>query len=383
MNELIFRDLSSKLKDRIQNSNKILLLYGARQVGKTTLINHILENYPGRILKADGDQQDFVDVLSSRDLLKLKQLVSGYDLLFIDEAQRIKNIGINIKILHDQIPDLKIIATGSSSFELASKVAEPLTGRAWTYTLYPISVSELRHSHNPFELNRRLDEFLQFGMYPEALSIPNSADKEEFLTNLSYSYLYKDILDLGGIKHSDKIRDLLRLLAFQTGSLISYSELGQNLGMSTETVQRYIDLLEKSFVLFRLTGFSKNLRKEIVKSPKIYFNDLGIRNAVLENFNPPNKRPDLGGLWENFLLLERIKLLSNGQHRANRFFWRTYTGAEIDYIEESGGILKGYEFKWKNKHVKAPATWLKTYTEATFQYINRENYLDFVLSVEN
>ena len=380
MHDLISRELSSKLLERLADSKKILVLYGARQVGKTTLVNHLLKEFQGRVLKVDGDQKDYADTLSSRNLAKLKRLVSGYDLLFIDEAQRIPDIGINLKIFHDQIPDLRVIATGSSSFELANQVAEPLTGRTWTYTLYPISVSEWRNTHNLFELDQRLDEFLQFGMYPEVFSIPNAADKAEYLTGLSHSYLYKDILDLGGIKHADKIRDLLRLLAFQTGSLISYSELGRSLGMSTETVQRYIDLLEKSFVVFRLTGYSRNLRKEIVKNPKIYFVDLGIRNAIMENFHSPDKRPDRGGLWENFLLVERIKSQANRQERANRFFWRTYTGAELDYVEESGGTLRGFEFKWGTKAVKAPATWLDTYSEATFQHINRENYLEFILS---
>lgn len=380
MTNLIPRELSKKLADRLQHSDKILVLYGARQVGKTTLINGMLENYKGLVLRVDADQQIFTDILSSRDLTKLKRLVSSFDLLFIDEAQRIPDIGINLKILHDQIPELRIVATGSSSFELANKVSEPLTGRTWTYALYPISLSEWRSTHNLFELDQRLEEFLQFGMYPEVFSLPNASDKAEYLTLMSHTYLYKEVLELGGIRrHSDKIRDLLRLLAFQTGSLISYSELGRSLGMSTETVQRYIDLLEKSFVLFRLSGYSRNLRKEIVKNPKIYFMDLGMRNAVIDNFNPPDKRPDRGALWENFLLLERMKSQSNRQHRANRFFWRTYTGAELDYVEESGGELNGFEFKWGTKVGKAPATWLETYPEVSFQTVNRENYLDFVL----
>ncbi len=382
MATLITRTLSPKLVERLQQSDKILLLYGARQVGKTTLVNQILEHFEGRILKTDGDQQDYVDVLSSRDLRKLQELVSGYDLLFIDEAQRIPNIGINLKILNDHIPKLKIIATGSSSLELANQVSEPLTGRVWTFTLFPIAVSELNSSQNRFELDRRLEEFLRFGMYPELFSIPNGDEKAIYLTTLSRSYLYMDILELGGIKHAGKIQDLLRLLAFQVGSLVSFSELGRQLGISTETVQRYVDLLEKSFVLFQLKGFSRNLRKELVKSPKIYFNDLGVRNAILENFNPLKKRSDVGALWENFLIIERRKVLSNHQLRANTFFWRTYTGAEIDYIEEHGGRLNGFEFKWSNKNVKAPSTWLNTYTEATFQYFNRDNYLDFILAEE-
>ena len=211
----------------------------------------------------------------------------------------------------------------------------------------------------------------------------NASEKEEYLAQLSRSYLYKDILDLSGIRYGNKLRDLLRLLAYQTGSLVSFSELGRSLGLTTDTVQRYVDLLEQSFVVFRLTGFSRNLRKEIVKNPKVYFYDLGIRNAVLENFNPPDKRQDRGGLWENFLLLERIKAQSYRQQRPNRFFWRTYTGAEIDYVEESGGNLRGYAFKGQARRAKAPATWSDTYPQAVFASVHRENYLDFILAEDN
>lgn len=379
ISSLIPRDLTEILSERLRTSRKILILYGARQVGKTTLVNQLLETYEGKVLRVDADQQMYLDILSSRDRSRLERLVSGYDLLFVDEAQRIPDIGINLKILHDQFPQLQVIATGSSSFELANRVSEPLTGRTWTYNLFPIAVSEWRHSHNLFELDARLTEFLQFGMYPEVFALPNAADKTEYLMNLTRAYLYKDILDLEDIKHADKIRDLLRLLAYQTGSLVSFNELGNNLGLSTQTVQRYVDLLEKAFVLFRLSGYSRNLRKEIVKNPKIYFTDLGVRNAVLENFNPPDKRPDKGALWENFLLLERMKTMTYHRQFANRFFWRTYTGAELDYVEESGGKLSGFEFKWSKKNGKAPATWLQTYPEAGYQCINRENYLDFLL----
>jgi predicted AAA+ superfamily ATPase len=330
------------------------------------------------LLRVDADQGMYVDVLSSRDRGRMERLVSGYDLVFIDEAQRIPDIGINLKILHDQFTDLQVIATGSSSFELGNRISEPLTGRTWTYNLFPIAVSEWRHSHNLFELDVRLEEFLQFGMYPEVFSLRNAADKMEYLMNLSRAYLYKDVLELEDIRHAGKIKDLLRLLAYQTGSLVSFSELATNLGLSTPTVQRYVDLLEKAFVIFRLTGYSRNLRKEIVKNPKIYFLDLGVRNAVLENFNPPEKRQDIGALWENFLLLERMKTMTYQRRFANRFFWRTYTGAELDYVEESSGELAGYEFKWGRKTGKVPATWLDTYREASYQCVNRENYLEFL-----
>lgn len=376
---LIQRDLTTIITDRLHRSRKILIIYGARQVGKTTLVNQLLENYPAKVLRVDADQGMYIDVLSSRDRSRLERLVSGYGLVFIDEAQRIPDIGINLKILHDQFPGLQVIATGSSSFELANRVSEPLTGRAWTYNLFPIAVSEWRHTHNLFELDMRLEEFLQFGMYPEVFSLSNAADKTEYLMNLTRAYLYRDVLELEDIKYAGKIKDLLRLLAYQTGSLISFSELGSNLGLSTPTVQRYVDLLEKAFVIFRLTGYSRNLRKEIVKNPKIYFLDLGVRNAILENFNPPEKRPDKGALWENFLLLERMKTMAYQRQFANRFFWRTYTGAELDYVEEAGGHLAGFEFKWGKKTGKAPATWLDTYREAGYQRINRENYLEFLL----
>lgn len=373
------RKISDLIAERLHNSDKIVIIYGPRQVGKTTLVNRILESYEGKVLRIDADQQSFSDILSSQDLGKMRMLVEGYDLMFIDEAQRIPNVGINLKILHDNLPELKIIATGSSSFELANKITEPLTGRTWTYNLYPIAFSEWSDLTNPIQLDQRLDEFLQFGMYPEIFSFPNSNEKREYLMNVSRAYLYKDILDLGGIRHADKIKDLLRLLAYQMGSLVSFNEISKSLKMSVETVQNYVDLLEKTFVIFRLRGFSRNLRKEIIKNHKIYFVDLGIRNAIIENFLPPDQRPDKGAMWENFLIQERMKTMIYQRQYANRYFWRTYTGAELDYVEESDGKLHGYEFKWGKKGAKAPKTWLATYSEADFQFVNRENYLEFLL----
>lgn len=376
---MIARLLEKQILGRLNSSDKIIILYGSRQVGKTTLIRQILKKAPYKTLSINADRREYAEVLSSRDFGKLQRLVKGYELLFIDEAQRIEDIGINLKILHDELPNLKIIATGSSSFELANITKEPLTGRTWTFTLYPVSLSELSLTHNRFELEQRLDDHLIFGMYPEVFSFSSTEDKVIYLKELSSSYLYKDILELADIRNPKAIYDLLRLLAYQTGSTVSLNELGRQLEMSKDTVARYIDLLEKAFVLFRLSGFSHNLRKEIVKMDKIFFCDLGIRNAVIENFNELNRRSDTGQLWENFLIIERIKAMSYRKQFANRYFWRTYTGAELDYVEERGGQLNGYEFKWAKKAAKAPKTWLEAYPGAGFQSINRENYLEFLL----
>jgi len=323
-------------------------------------------------------KKKYIDVLSSRDSQAMKMLVAGYDLLFIDEAQRIPDVGINLKILHDHFPKLKIIATGSSSFDLANKIQEPLTGRTWTYNLMPISFYELAKLYNPFTLNDRLEEFLVYGSYPELFSIDNGQDKYLYLKQLTTSYLYKDVLEISSIKHSAKIHDLLRLLAFQVGSQVSMLELGRSLHMGKETVESYIDLLEKSFVLFRLSGFSRNLRKEVTKMDKIYFYDLGIRNSIIENLNPLRYRDDYGKLWENFLIIERKKYQSYTFQMSSSYFWRTYTGAELDYVEETSGNLYGYEFKYGKKVKKVPKGWQDTYPKALFKCINQQNYLDFI-----
>lgn len=376
---MIPRTIEKQIVERIKNSDKIIILYGARQVGKTTLIKLLLKTHFNKILEINADQKKFQDVLSSTDLNQLKRLVSGYNLLFIDEAQRIPNIGLNLKILHDNIPNLKIIATGSSSFELANKVSEPLTGRTWTFTLFPISILELNELNNPFEIDEKIPEFLTFGMYPEIFSYGNDLDKMDYLKELINSFLYKDLLELSQIKNSGKIYDLLRLLAFQIGSTVSYNELGKKLGLSTDTVISYIDLLEKVFIIYRLPGFSKNLRKEITKNKKVYFYDVGVRNALIEDYTLPEKRSDIGHLWENFIITERIKKNNYVRAHLNSFFWRTYTGAELDYLEQGGGQLSGVEIKWGNKTVKAPKSWIENYKGADFKTVNSKNYQDFVL----
>lgn len=356
---------------------KIMIIYGARQVGKTTLVNRVLSKTGYKTLYLNGDDRDDMARISSRNTTKLAKMVQGYDLLFIDEAQKVTDIGTNLKILYDRCKPLKIIVTGSSALELANQVQESLAGRAHKYLLYPIAMAELAVHYTPVELEKQLESYLLYGMYPDIFQENTIEDKKLYLKHLLESYLYKDVLELENIKYSKKIRDLLELLAWQIGSEISYSELGQKLGLSHHTVIHYIDLLEQAFVIQTLRGFSKNLRKEITKKPKIYFHDLGIRNALINNFASLNKRNDTGALWENFLFMERSKRNHYGKFICTQNFWRTYTGAELDYIEGYDGTFYGYAFKW-HKTARPPKLWLEQYSTHC-QTITQENFLEFVL----
>ncbi len=382
---MITRLLEDTLTQRLTKSNKILILYGARQVGKTTLARQILKKASGNILEINADRQPYAAVLSSRNLEQLKGLVSGYDVIFIDEAQRIPDIGINLKILHDEMPDLKIMVTGSSSLDLANRIKEPLTGRIWTNKLYPISITEWKNyaSLNDFELRMKLEEWMRFGSYPEVLLFENHNDKRQYLAELTAAYLYKDILALANIRYPEKLRQLLKLLAFQIGNLVSIHELAISLQVNRDTIINYIDLLEKAFVIFKLSGFNRNLRKEVTSMDKIYFYDLGVRNALIENYNILSTRNDIGQLWENFLLSERMKKMAYEKAFANRYFWRTHSGAELDYVEEKDDQLFGFKFKWKTKKVRPPKTWLETYDNASFQVINPENFMAFLDVIPN
>jgi len=374
----ITRTLEKVVREWLDSPVRILILYGPRQAGKTTLIRTALSGYAGKVVSLNADEYPVREALSQGDLAKLSALVQGRDLLFIDEAQRVPDIGLNLKILHDGMPNLRIIATGSSSFELAQKTGEPLTGRTRSMTLLPLGVAEWASTLTPFELSRKREEFMIFGMYPGLIGFSDSAEKADVLAELANNYLYKDILSLGGIRNERKIRDLVRLLAFQTGSEVSFTELGTTLGMSKDTVIRYVDLLEKAFILFRSQGFSANLRNEITKKDKIFFYDTGLRNAVIDNFKPLAQRDDSGRLWENFLVAERRKLHLHTRTRVDSRFWRTHAGSEIDLIEESGGNITAWEIKSGHKSARVPPAWAAAYPDAPFHVINEDNWIPFL-----
>lgn len=360
--------------------NKVLVIFGPRQAGKTTLLKNFLENSGLKYKLDSGDNIKTQNLLSSQDFDLLKEYVSGYELLAIDEAQKIPNIGVNLKILLDHVPNIKIIVTGSSSFELAGQVGEPLTGRKTTIILYPVSQLELLNLYNEHELKDKISEWLIFGGYPEIISAIDKSSKIRLLDELVYSYLLKDVLEFERVKNYKKLLDLLRLLSFQVGNEVSLSELGRQLGIDYKTVDRYIDLLEKAFVIYNLRGFSRNLRKEITKKSKYYFYDNGIRNAIISNFNSIEQRNDIDVLWENFIFMERCKKRSYGAIPANAYFWRTWEGQEVDLIEEREGKLFAYEFKWnEDRVVKTPRKWTETYPDSIFSVINKKNYLEFVI----
>lgn len=375
---IITRTLQTKLKKEITEGSKVILLFGARQVGKTTLVQQLLADTPYRALQINADELRYINVLSSRDLRQLRDLTGGYDLIFIDEAQRIPEIGINLKLMADNMPDLRIIVTGSSSLHLASKTREPLTGRAWSHTLYPIALCELAQHYNRFELADMLPERMIYGSYPDIFSMAGRELKRDYLQNLTSSYLYKDILEIGNIRYSSKLRDLLKLLAFQIGQEVSLNELGGQLGMSKDTVASYIDLLEQSYVIFRLGGFSRNLRKEVSKRDKIYFWDVGVRNTIIGNLKPLSERDDFGHLWENLMISERRKWLAYQGLLGDVYFWRTYDGAEINLVEERDGKLFAFEYKGGQKQMKPPKSFMNGYPEAMFAVITPQNFLAHV-----
>ena len=358
--------------------NKAVVIYGPRRCGKTTLLNKFLETTDQKYLFVSGEDIDVSEYLSSQSIIKLKNFVGGNKLLVIDEAQKIKNIGANLKLIVDHIPGVSIIATGSSAFDLAQNIGEPLTGRKYTLKLFPLAQLEIAQIEAPHETAANLENRLIFGSYPEVILAKGNNDRERYLKEIASSYLYKDILELDGLKHSDKIVRILQLLAFQIGKEVSLSELGTQLSMSKNTVERYLDLLEKTFVIYKLSGFSRNLRKEISKSSRFYFCDNGVRNVLINNFNMLNLRNDIGQLWENYAITERIKKQEYGELRSNNYFWRTYDQKEIDWVEEREGKLYGYEIKLKSAKIKPPSDWLKTYKEAVFEVVDRANYLKFV-----
>ncbi|MDP8212649.1 MAG: ATP-binding protein [Candidatus Zapsychrus exili] len=364
------------IKNRIIPS-KVFIIYGPRRCGKTTLLNKYLKSVDQKYLMVNGDDITVQSILSSQSIEKLKNFVGNNRLLVIDEAQKIENIGLNLKLIIDNIDSIIVLATGSSAFDLAQKIGEPLTGRKLSFQLFPISQLELSNIENVAQTKSLIESRLIYGSYPEVILQNDNTCRIEYLKEVVGSYLYKDILELDSIRSSDKLIRLLQLLAFQIGKTVSCAELGSQLTMSKNTVSRYLDLLEKSFVIFRIGGFSRNLRKEIAKISRYYFYDVGIRNAVINNFNTFDMRNDLGELWENYIIVERIKKQQYTGVFSNNYFWRTYDQKEIDWIEERDGKLYGYEIKWKNSS-NCPKEFKQSYPNSEYETINQDNYLSFI-----
>lgn len=376
---------------------KIIVIYGARQVGKTTLAKNILEKYARQdkeFVEKDYDlnRPDSLykylncelftvkKALETTNEESLKSYLGNAKLVVLDEAQKIANIGLILKILIDTYPEIQIIATGSSSFDLANKLAEPMTGRAIQFMLYPLSLQEIYSKYDKFKVEAKLENILRYGSYPGIIDLPEN-DSKILLETICSNYLYKDILEFENIKNSKVLLELLQLLALQVGNEASFHEIGNSLNISSQTVKKYVDLLEKCFVIFSLKAFSRNKRKEISKSVKVYFYDLGIRNCIIQNFNPLKIRSDVGAIWENFCISERIKYNHNNQRFVNTYFWRTFDQKEIDFIEEHSGQLEGYEFKWgkTDKKFKPPESFIKTYDNSNVLRIDQSNYWEFLI----
>jgi predicted AAA+ superfamily ATPase len=361
-------------------SGKVIVIYGARRVGKTTLLRKFVENLDREtVLFVNGDDIIARQFLESQSIENLRDFVGTHQYLIVDEAQYVRNIGLNLKLIVDHIPGIKIIATGSSSFDLAQNIGEPLTGRRFVLKLFALAQMEISSLEKTHETVTNLETRLIYGSYPEVVTLRDNKLREEYLRELVASYLFKDILALEGIRYSDKLVRLLQLLAFQIGNEVSLSEIGRQLAMSKNTVERYLDLLEKVFVIFRLTGFSRNLRKEITKSHRYFFYDVGIRNAVVGMFNPLNLRDDTGKIWENYIISEFQKHQEYKRESSRFYFWRTYDRKEIDLIKEQAGKLFGYEIKWKHGRASVPKDWHRFYTDAGFEVIHRGNYLNYIL----
>jgi len=357
---------------------KVVVICGPRRVGKTTLVKKYLKGVKRKSLLVDADDIVVRDYLESQSISKLRDFVGDHTLLVVDEAQHVTKIGLNLKLIVDHIPTIRIVATGSSSLDLAKDVGDPLTGRKFLLTLFPLAQMGISQIEKPHETQANLESRLIYGSYPEIITMQSNVSREEYLREIISSYLFKDILALEGIRYANKLVKLLQLLAFQIGKEVSLTEVGTQLGMSKNTVERYLDLLEKVFVIYRLSGFSRNLRKEITKNQRYYFFDTGIRNALIQNFNPVAIRDDLGELWENYIITERLKKREYLRHATHSYFWRTYDKKEIDLVEEQRGKLFGYEIKWKDSPVRSPKDWHENYPDAHYQVIHRENYLHFI-----
>lgn len=373
---MIQRQIQKIIEQHLQ-ANFVVVLFGARRTGKTVLMNMIKNNLQNaKVLHVQGEDLEVAEILSSQKIHILKQFLKGYTHLFIDEAQEIPNIGKNLKLIVDNIPGVSVFITGSSAFNLQNNTGEPLVGRSLFLKLYPFAIAEIQEDY--LEMKRKLSEKLILGMYPQVINADSFSEKQSILESLKNGYLLKDILRLDNLKNSIFMVDLLRLIAFQIGHDVSYSELAKQLNVNVRTVKRYLDLLEKNFVIFSLRGFSRNLRKEISKSPRYYFWDNGIRNIIIANFNHLKKRQDTGQLWENFCVSERFKYIHYNRIIANSYFWRTYDQQEIDLIEERNGKIYAYEFKQGKTKAKMPKIFEQTYPGAEFFVVNTENLMEFL-----
>ncbi len=368
-----------KQLDLVLKKGKVFVLYGPRRVGKTELLKKLISGFNGEIYSGTGDNLELREILSSQNLNSLITRFGKYNLIFIDEAQRIQEVGYSLKLMVDHFPEKIIIVSGSSSFDLSNKIGEPLTGRNVVRILYPLSIYELYAQSGGMKLFEQMENLLIYGGYPDVLNAETREDKKEYLFSLRDSYLFKDVLELENIRNPLKLTELLKLLAFQIGNVVSLNELGNNLGIAKQSVERYLDLLEKAFIIKRVGGFSRNLRKEVIKSSRYYFWDVGIRNAIINNFNPLNQRNDIGMLWENFMFMERLKTKHYKRIFSNDYFWRTYDQQEIDLIEERDGKLFAFEFKYSPKNTKVPKAWEKAYPDSEFQVISKENFLEFLI----
>lgn len=372
---MIERAIRQRISDKL-NKGKAILLFGPRQTGKTTLLHQILDEKQD-VLWLNGDEPDVQQVFENTSSTRLKSVFGESKTIVIDEAQRIVNIGLSLKLITDQLKDIQLIATGSSAFELANRTQEPLTGRKWEFFLYPLSFGEMVAHHGLLEEKRMLLHRLVFGCYPEIVNNPGK--EKEILKQLTDSFLYKDILMIEGVKKPAKLVSLLQALAFQTGNEVSYNELGRTAGLDNQTVERYIDLLEKTYVIFRVGALSRNLRKELKHGRKIYFYDNGVRNALIAQFGPIDLRPDRGALWENYLMAERRKYNDYNEKWVNPYFWRTQDQQEIDYVEEQDGNFLAWEFKWKPEaRARLSKTFANAYPNSVFNVITPGNVEAFL-----
>lgn len=359
---------------------KIIVIYGARQTGKSTLVKKILQDYPNDSRYLNGDENHTKKLFEAAvDAVTLKEIVGKEKIVVIDEAQKIENIGLKLKILIDNFSDKQIIATGSSSFDLANKISEPLTGRNIQFWLHPFSLKELSQMWDKTEIKMRLANLLIYGTYPPVINASSLAEKELILKQIVNDYLYKDVLSLSKIRKREALKNFTEAISLQIGHEVSYNELANLLQISKETAMSYLDIMEQGFTLFRLTSFSRNLRSEINRSRKIYFYDTGVRNALINNLNPLSLRNDLGGLWENFIISEIKKNQYWAANISPLYFWRTYQQEEIDLVKDEGGKLFAYEIKWQKPKKRPPKNWLKAYPNSEWKSITKDNFLNFFL----